>query len=186
MDAIWSHIGITASGALGVVVATVVLYVVLVLVMEVSGPRLMASPSVLSWALMALIGAMSARAMLGDFPTLGGAAVALTTLLVLERVLGRLLHSPDETSGRWHGTRPAVVMVDGETVAENLLRRRLSEGQLRTLLRRAGITHVPDAAVVVLESRGTITVVRDGERIDAALVEGVRGAELIPEHALAL
>lgn len=180
---IWSHIGITGAGALGVLIATAVLYVVLVVILRVSGPRLLSSPSVLSWALMALIGSMTARAMLGGFPTLGGAAVALATLLVLEGMLGRLgsmLHRGDRLSG----AHPAVVMIQGSPVGENLRRRRMTEAQLRVQLRRAGILALDDAALVVLETRGSLTIVRARERIDAELLEGVRGRDLVPPQLL--
>lgn len=180
MAEIWSHIGITGAGALGVFIATTVLYVVLVLLMQVSGPRLMSSPSVLSWALLALVGSLTARAMLGDFPTLGGAAVALTTLLALETVLGRFTAAL-RRSGHLEGRHPSVVMVRGEAVPENLRRRGMTEAQLRIQLRRAGILRLQDAALVICETRGTLTIVHAGQSIDAALLEGVRGRDLVPE-----
>lgn len=89
-QAIWQHIGITWSGVVGVIIATTVLYVLFTSLLRRVGPRLMAGGSTLSTALLTVLGALCARAMLGDSPTLFGAVTALATLFVLEAALGSL------------------------------------------------------------------------------------------------
>ena len=59
MGELWSHIGITPSGALGVVIASVALYVMYVAVLAVWGPRLFSSSSTLSLALLTVLGAVA-------------------------------------------------------------------------------------------------------------------------------
>ena len=59
MHPLWFQIGVDGWGALGVVISTTVLYLVYTLVMQLLGPRLMSAPSVLSFTLVALFGALS-------------------------------------------------------------------------------------------------------------------------------
>ena len=181
MGELWSHIGITPGGALGVMVASMALYVMYAVVLAVWGPRLFSSSSTLSMALLTVLGSLFARAMLGDFPTLGGALVAATTLLVLEALLGRLRRPLARTLGRH---RPRVVMVEGAFVPRPRRGRVASEADLLTRLRAAGVRRVEDAALVIVESRGGLTVLRTGQRIDTRLLAGVRGAEYVPEHLI--
>lgn len=182
MNELWSHVGITPGGALGVVVASMILYVMYTVVLALWGPRLFSSSSTLSIALLTVLGSLFARAMLGDFPTLGGALVAATTLLLLEALLGRLRRVSAPRRGRRH--QPRVVIVEGRFVARPQRERVVSEADLLTRLRTAGVRRLEDAALVILESRGGLTVLRAGERIDERLLAGVLGLEFVPEHVI--
>lgn len=184
VDDLWSQVGISGAGVLGVVLATVVLYLLYAAVVQLAGPRLMANPSVFSFSVMALLGALCARAMLGEYPTLAGAAVAMVTLLLLEAVLGRVRGRMFARIGL-RGPRPTVVVVRGHVVAGLARRRGLGEAQLLALLRRAGVHRMEDAALVILENRGTLTVVREGARIDRRMLQDVAGRGLVPESLLA-
>lgn len=179
MGELWSHVGITPGGAVGVVVASVALYVMYAVVLALWGPRLFSSSSTLSIALLTVLGSLFARAMLGDFPTLAGALVAATTLLLMEALLGRLRRNTVRGRGRH---QPRVVIVEGQFVPRPQWERVVSEADLFTRLRTAGIRRVADAALVILEARGGLTVLRTGERIDARLLAGVLGADYIPER----
>lgn len=180
---LWFQIGITWWGVLGVVIATVVLYLVYTGLMRLLGPRLMAAPSALSFTLVALFGAIAARAMMGNSPTLLGALVAIGTLLCMEVMMGRI----SDAVGRFRqhrGPRPIVVMVSGQVIEANLRKRHLADEHLMDMLRRAGIHRLADAELAVLETRGTLTVVRAGEQVDAALLSGIEGEQLIPASLL--
>lgn len=180
---VWAHGGIDGWGVLSVVVATTVLYLVYTLVLQIAGQRLSANPSVLSFSVLALLGALVARAMLGETPTMLGGLVAIATLLVLEFVLGRMRGALARVLIP-HGPRPTVVMVHGHVLRWQLRHVGMDLDHLHTLLRRAGLLHVHEADLVIMESRGTLTVVRRGERIDRALLADVRGAEIVPRSLI--
>lgn len=182
---VWrDYLGISWSGALGVVLSAVVLYAFFSLLVQISGQRLMANPTVGSFVVLAVIGGVTARATLGESPTLLGALLVLNTLMLLEWLTGTL-----QRTGRAQSVnsfrRPTVVMVGGCTVPGALRRRRLSERDLLNRLRIAGVLNLRQVELVILENRGTLTIVRQGSTIDASLVAGVDGHEQIPEHLLA-
>ncbi len=190
MSELWAYLGITGAGALSVVIASTVLYVGYSALLSAWGPRLFLSPSTLSLSLLTVLGAVSARAMLGHFPTLGGATVAILTLVLLEAVLGRMRQaSRAATVSRRRGRirrrhRPIVVMVDGQVVARTLTTVRLTEDELYARLRQSGLRHREDAALVIVEARGTLTIVHRGTTIDPALLADVRGAAQLPGHLI--
>lgn len=183
LQELWFQIGASPAGALGVLIASVALYLVFTLILQLAGPRLSANPSMLSFAVMALLGSLVARAILGNTPTLVGGLIAVTTLLVMEYTIGRLRLGVDRVFSR-RGSRPTVVMVHGHVLRWHLRHLGLREAQLLTLLRRGGVRHVQDTDLVILEPRGGLTVVRRGDTIDERLVQGVRGAGIIPRSLL--
>lgn len=181
---IWGHIGISPSAAVGVVIATFVVYLFMAAVLRLAGPRLWSNPSVFSFALVTLLGSLCARAMLGNAPTMSAALIAVVVLLVLEAALGRL-RSPFHRHRSSGARRPVVVMAGGVMVESALRRRRLSQAQLLSRLRVAGVTRLDEVALVILETRGGLTIIRRGDSIDARLVEGVVGIDDVPAGVIA-
>lgn len=181
-DLLWQdHIGITWTGALGVAASTVVLYLFFALLIHLSGPRLMSTPTVASFAVLAVIGGVTARATLGESPTVLGALIVLNTLMVMEYLLGTFRRLPRPLPRR----RPIVLMVGGEVIASALRRVHLTPQNLGDLLRSHGVLDLSETELVILEMRGGLTVVRRGSTIDRSLVAEVDGHEAIPEHLLA-
>ncbi|WP_246957205.1 YetF domain-containing protein [Brachybacterium sp. Marseille-Q7125] len=183
LDQLWFQIGITPAGVMGVLLATVTLYLLFTLILQVAGQRLSANPSVLSFAVMALLGALTARAMLGNSPTLLGWLLAVAVLLLLESTLGRIRGGLGRVFRRG-GPRASVVMIHGHPLPDTLHQVGMDGEHLTALLRRAGVHHLIDADLVILEPRGSLTVIRRGQQIDPALLTDVRGAERIPPSLL--
>ncbi|MGP5268074.1 DUF421 domain-containing protein [Brachybacterium alimentarium] len=183
-DIIWQdYLGIGWSEALGVIASTIVLYAFFSLLVHISGQRLMANPTVGSFVVLAVIGGVTARAMLGESPTLLGALIVLNTLMLLERLMGTLGRTALPHSA--HALRhPAVVMIGGTAMAGALRRRRLSEQDLLNRLRISGVLDLGQVELVILENRGTLTIVHTGSTIAASLVADVDGREAIPERLL--
>ena len=113
-----------------------------------------------------------------------GGLLVLNTLMVMEALMGslrRVTHMLPAAVRR----RPSVVMLEGRSLSGALHRRRLTESGLHDRLRAGGVLDPAEVELVILEERGSLTVVRRGDRIAPALVADVEGAELIPERLLA-
>ncbi|MDR3068682.1 MAG: hypothetical protein LBU50_04180, partial [Cellulomonas sp.] len=80
-DAFWDYIGLTGWQVLALVGSTSVLFWFFSGAMKVFRSRLQLRVSVSSLALMTLVGAVTARSMLGDHPTLTAGVVCLTVML---------------------------------------------------------------------------------------------------------
>lgn len=180
-ELLWhDYVGISPTGILGVIASTVVLYTVFSVLMQAIGSRLMARPSTGSFVVLAVVGGITARSTLGESPTMLGAIIVLATLVLLEYATGRIRRVPPLV----RRTRPVVVMVDGAEVPEGLRRSRLTRGMLLDRLRVGGVLDPADVALVILESRGTLTVLPRGARIAPELVAHVEGRERIPSRLL--
>jgi uncharacterized membrane protein YcaP (DUF421 family) len=190
VDSITSHLGISLTNALGVVVSASVLYVAVAAVLRHWGRRMATTASTGTIALVTLVGAIAARATLGNAPTLAGGLVAIGTLVVLERVFGRWMPAVRQFGrrrrpGRRPGPAAVVLMVGGEPCEDELRRAGITEHALWGLLRQSGVVHRDEVGVAVLEPRGGLSVMRAGQRFDRQLLVGVRGANEIPESFFA-
>lgn len=179
------HLGIRPVGALAVVVSAVVMYGVMTVVLRIWGRRLAVSASVVGVALVTLISAIAARSILGESPTLAGGLLAIATLLSLEQVFGQLAKAIERRRAMRWARSPVVVMVADRLRGEAMRKHGLTEAQLWSHLRHQGIVHRGDVGLVILEPRGTLSIVRAGTRVDRSILVGVLGIEEIPAAMLA-
>lgn len=168
------YLGITPTGALAIVLSTVLLYGSFAFVLSRWGQRLYASPSSLELAVVTVLGAIVGRAILGHVPTLSGGMLALTTLFVMEAIMGKVRRSERMKARTQY--RAVAVMVRGRPDRRELARHGLDESALWSALRRNGVSRPQDAALVILERDGHISVVRAGQEIHPAALTGVRRA----------
>lgn len=178
-DLLW----LTPTEALAVVIATTGMYLAMMLLVRVIGQRMLGAMS--NYDLVAIIafGAILGRAALGDVAVLGGGLVAMGTLIALQSIAGALIVRP--LGSRAITMSPIVLMADGRVLPDQLRRAHVAVSELHSTLRLAGIHRYDDVAVALLESTGAISVLRRGTPVEAALLDGVQGEELVPEHLLA-
>lgn len=171
---LWFELGITPAQAVAVVVSSTVLYLTFSTVLRVWGQRLFANRSGTGLAVVLVLGATMGRSMLGPQVTLGAGLVCVTTLLLLESFFG---------AGRRAGLighRSPVVVYANERLDDRLLRRyHIDERIIWARLRQAGIAHLREVRALILETDGSVTILRTGASLDPRLFSHVRGAERI-------
>jgi uncharacterized membrane protein YcaP (DUF421 family) len=171
MTTLWDLLGISWWETVALIIATSVLFWVFTGLVHWFGPRMRLRVSTASLALMTVIGAVTARSILGPRPTMAAGVIALVVLFFWEWVLRR--------SSRWwrekrHTHRKAwAIMVDGEANAEFLDRLGITERNLWIRLRRAGVTRLDDVHLAIIEADGGLTIIRRGQGIDKELLTGV-------------
>lgn len=172
-EQLWHQVGITWWGVLGVVVATVALYAVFALVIRWTGQRLYANRSATGLAAVMVLGAVAGRSMLGSAPTLMGGLIALATLVLLERLVGKRFAVSKHAKPR----RAVVVLAHGHFRPEVLEHYHLSEGQVLAALRAAKVVDMDGVWAVILEANGSLSVLP--QPVDPRLLTGVRGREFL-------
>ncbi|MDR1851161.1 MAG: DUF421 domain-containing protein [Propionibacteriaceae bacterium] len=171
MDTLWFDLGVSWDQALAVVISGTFLYWFFTLVLKLLGPRFKLRVSTASVAMMMLIGALTARAILGQSPTMLGGAIALLTVMFWEWVL---FHTSRWMRGRSFITRDArAVVVDGKVVLDQLAAVGISEGNLYIRLRRAGVSRLDQIKYAIIETDGSLTVMRAGQEVDNELLTDV-------------
>jgi uncharacterized membrane protein YcaP (DUF421 family) len=149
----------TPSTAFQVVIATVVVYLVFVLLLRLFGQRTVATLSIVDLASVMAVGALVGRTALLAEPSLATGLLGLVTLLVTHRAFTTLQHRTP--FGRWLGHAPVVLAWHGELLPDAMRRARVGPGEMRQQLRLAGVTAVEQVACVVLERNGQISVLRE-------------------------
>src|SRR5699024_7535511 len=102
------------------------------------------------------------------------------TLMVMEYLMGSIRGARRLTTRR----RPLVVMVEGRPLLGALRRRHLTPQELLSRLRVNGVKDPCELELVILEIRGSLTIVRRGATIGRAVVADGEGRELIPRRLL--
>ncbi|MDQ7907628.1 DUF421 domain-containing protein [Phytohabitans sp. ZYX-F-186] len=170
------RLGLGWADAIAVVVAAVVSYAALLLLIRLTGRRLLARLSVPDHAAGVAVGAVMGRAILGHTPTLLAGVVGLATLFGLHCAAvygrGRRLH-------RLVRTPPVLLVADGTVLPAQLRRAGISQDELRQRIRLAGVGCYRDVAAVVLETTGAISVLRHGATVAEDVFGDVRGKEHI-------
>ena len=171
MDDLGYYLGIHPLAAFSTVVATVLLYVCFAWLLRAWGQRMFASPSSFDLAVVTVLGAIVGRATMGQTPTLSAALLALGTLLLCERVAGRVRRTVRQKS---HRHRAVAVVVAGHVDRSVLRRYAVDDVSLWSALRSAGVRDPQEVALAVLEPTGRFSVIRAGEDIHEAALTGVR------------
>lgn len=179
---LWPRIGLDWWDALAVALSTVAIYGFFVLLIRILGQRLLSRMSGFDAAATVALGAITGRVTLGHTPTLVAGAIALATLFAVEAIIGELRRFA--RAEHLFDNRAILLLVEGRLQEDLVRRAHVVEDEIRSSLRRAGLHQLEDAALVILERTGDISITRAGRPIDPYLVQGVIGADRIPERLL--
>jgi uncharacterized membrane protein YcaP (DUF421 family) len=141
------------------VVRAVVVYVFLLVALRVAGRRELAQMTSFDLVLLLVVSNAVQNSMNAGDNSLTGGLISALTLVALNWVVGY-------ATWRWRRVErlvqgePIRIVTDGRVHTGALRRELLSLSELRSALRKQGITRIADCAVVTLESDGTLSAVR--------------------------
>ncbi|HTK62127.1 MAG TPA: YetF domain-containing protein [Pseudonocardia sp.] len=165
----WDQLGTNLPTAVQVVVATIGIYLALVLLVRIGGQRGLVAMSGADVACVIALGAVVGRTSLLANPTLATGVIALSVLFGMQRLLTILERGP--RVGRLLARRSVVLMRDGLLCEDGMRRARVSDDDLRQRLRLAGISRREQVGLVVLERTGQISVLRAGVELEPWLAD---------------
>ncbi len=159
-----------------VFVATVAIYLTVVIYTRMAGPRTLASMSSFDFAATVAVGSTVAAAASMATPLAHG-VVTLGVLYAAQA--GAALLRRQRTIERVIDNSPLLLMAGSEVLTENLRQARMSEPELWSQLRQAGVVRRDRILAVVMETTGSISVLQgeSPDELDPVLLSGVRDAE---------
>lgn len=169
-----SELGVDLPTAGLVVVATLGIYLTLLVCVRVSGQRSLSAMSATDVACVIALGAVVGRTTLLATPTLATGVIALVMLFAVQRSLALLRRS--RVLSRILTREPVLLVRAGRVRTEGLRLARMSEDDLRQRLRVAGVARLADVGCVVLERNGVVSVLRAGPEPDEWVLADV------PDH----
>ena len=151
-------------------------YAVVLVYTRLAGLRSFAKMSSFDFAMTVAIGSMLASAILNAAPSLPQAAVGLGMVYGLQRVVG---WARQRFAWAQHivDNEPLLLMDGPEMLRENMKRASVTEDDLRSKLRAAGVARLADVHAVVFETTGDVSVLSGGEAPEPWLLQDVRRGE---------
>jgi uncharacterized membrane protein YcaP (DUF421 family) len=141
------------------VLRALVLYVVLLLLVRVTGRRTLAETTPFDLVLLLVIGEATQQALLGDDFSLTNAAVVIVTLLLADIGLS-LLKGRSQRAERWVDGVPTILVADGRPLRVRLRHARVDEQDILEAARsRQGLVGMEEIRFAVLEPGGGITII---------------------------
>ena len=174
LDSDWITSTATATGM--VLVSGLGIYMVLLLFTRLSGLRSFAKMSSFDFAITVALGTVIASTLLTRNPPLLQGFAGLAVLYGIQYAVSKARrHS--EWVKLIVDNRPLLVMAGAEVLSEHLDRVRMTEEDLKSKLRMAGVTHPDQVLAVVFETTGDVSVMKVSDKVDYDLFAGVSGAE---------
>lgn len=167
LGASWTQLASTA-------VSTAVLYLTVIVLTRLAGPRSLAKMSSFDFAATVAIGSLVATSAVGSTPLESG-MLGLALLYV-----GQFLVGLGRRRGLFGGlmdNRPLLLMAGPEVLQDALDQSRVSEQELWGKLRQHGVRRLEQVHAVILETTGDMSVFTAEGPFDERLLTGVRGAE---------
>lgn len=150
-------------------------YVLLVLVLRVSGKRTLAKMNAFDLVVTVALGSTLATILLSSTVSLAEGGVGLALLATLQFVVAKLdVHHP--VVGRLVKSEPALLLDHGAFCAEVMRRERVTEGEVCQAVRSNGHGSLAGIAAVVLETDGSLSVIASSSLgQDGSALDGVGG-----------
>lgn len=180
----WQWITTTGTTLFMVLVSGIGIYLALLALTRLTGLRSFSKMSSFDFATTVAFGSIIASTLLAKNPPLASAAFGLAVLYGLQYTVSRARHSSRRIQ-HLVDNEPLLLMAGETILRDNLRAARVTEDDLRSKLRLAGVTDRSQVLAVVFETTGDCSVLCRGEVVDPWLLSQVRGAEHMQPEMLA-
>ncbi|PEQ12207.1 hypothetical protein B2G71_13835 [Novosphingobium sp. PC22D] len=172
----WERLGLVA-------LAAIATYLTIIVVVRISGKRTTANLNSFDWLITVTIGSLASSGILLSDVAVTDALAAIIVLALCQFVLTWTVRKSDRFAAMVKA-EPLLLLHRGHIIERNLSRARISVAELRACLRREGIADPAQAAWVVLETNGQMTVIEapmDGRPADHWATSDVKSRDAVLE-----
>lgn len=149
----------SAHTLLEIALRTGVIYCLVLLGIRLSGKREVGQMTPFDLTLLLLLSNSVQNAMTGPDTSLAGGAVAAATLLILNYLVAEV-SGGNRRFRKYIEGEPSLLVHDGEVNLAHMAREHVSMDELQRALREHGVASAKDAAMVILEVDGSISVLK--------------------------
>jgi uncharacterized membrane protein YcaP (DUF421 family) len=149
------------SSALGIIVRTAAVYLVILTGLRLSGKREIGQMTVFDLVVLLLIANAVQNAMVGPDTSLIGGVLAAVVLLAINAFVARLRLRSPRLRHLVEGT-PTLLVLHGKVIPEHMRGEGIDEESLLAALREHGVAEISEVEMAVLEIDGSISVVPIG------------------------
>ncbi len=166
----WSVILMVSLSAAGIFIA-------LIICTRISGVRSFSKLSNFDFAITVAFGSIIANTLTTNSPIFLQALLALAALFILQLTAASLRRTIPFIR-KLVDNEPLLLMIGKNILQDNLRRGKVTEADVRSKLRQAGVTQYSQIKAVVMETTGDIAVLQnsdDDHEVDSDLLQDVRG-----------
>ena len=163
---------------LRIVITAPVMYVAVVAFIRVSGKRMMAQMNNFDWIVTVAIGSLVASSIVFEDVTIIEVLLAMIVLLAFQVIVTKSSLESDQFA-EVIKARPMLLVYRGKLLEENMAKERVSEHEVCSVIRKAGIASFDDVLAVTLESDGSVSVLPKPEK-EADEFNSLNGVDGMP------
>lgn len=145
--------------AMNLIIRGCVVYLSVLILIRLSGKRQIGQMSPTEFVAILLISNAVQNAMNGGDNSLVGGLLLSVVLIVMSIIISYLTYRSSFFSAIFEGT-PTLLINQGKIIHKHMAHERLSESELKALLRKQGVHHLHEVQTAILESDGTLSITR--------------------------
>jgi uncharacterized membrane protein YcaP (DUF421 family) len=146
-----------------IVIRATIIFLALYALVRLMGKRELGQMTPFELIVLVVIGDLIQQGVTQNDFSMTGAIIAISTIAFLALGMSWLSYLSPRAERLLEG-EPRVIVRDGEVLTANLKRNRLTQAEIESEMRLAGIAHLDDVAWAILEPRGKISFI---QRADA-------------------
>lgn len=143
--------------AANLVIRAMVVFLSVLILLRISGKRQLGQMSATEFVAILLISNAVQNAMNGGDNSLVGGLLLAAVLIAVSTLISFLTYRSRFFSSLFEGT-PTLLIHKGKLIRKAMAHERLSESELRALLRKQGVHHIHDIDTAILEADGTLSI----------------------------
>ena len=147
-------------------------YAALIVLLRISGKRTLSKWNAFDFVVTIALGSILASVIMSKDVSLADGAAALVVLVGLQFIITRLSVRFDWLK-RLVKAEPALLLDKGEFLTETMRRERVAESEIRAAIRSSGAAAVEEIEAVVLETDGSLSVVKKSAGDSRSALEDV-------------
>ena len=136
-----------------------IVYIVIVVLLRISGKRQMGQMGATEFVAILLISNAVQNSMNGGDNSLVGGIILAIVLIATSALISFLTYKSRFFSSVFEGT-PTLLVQKGQLIPKNLASELMRESELKALLRKQGIRDVHEIETAILEADGTLSITR--------------------------
>lgn len=172
----WSWITTTGTTLLMILLSALGIYITLLLFTRLTGLRSFSKMSSFDFAITIAFGTIIASTLLTKNPPLIAGAFGLAVLFGIQYTVSNSRRF-SAVLEELVDNKPLLVMAGEQVLSNHLDEARLTEEDLKSKLRLAGVSSRQEVLAVILETTGDVSVIKKSDDISPWLFKGIRGAE---------
>lgn len=141
------------------VVISILAYVLLILLLRVSGKRTLSKMNAFDFIVTIALGSTLATVMLSKDVALIDGVLAFFLLIFLQYII-TFLSARYKTISNLVKSTPALLVYKGEMLRQVMKKERIAEDEIYAILRQKGLGSIEEADAIVLETDGSLTVIK--------------------------